>query len=130
MDEFVVDEPWTQVTTLADGSSNGMYTRAHAHGDALREGIVASAARHGITACTTGAGTVFSVHFGMATPPANYRELAQEDEELYEKWRAELFKRGISLIPGRWYIGMTHGDAELATALAAVEASFAAIATK
>ena len=78
------------VTTLAEGSANGMYTRAHAHGDALREGIVASAARHGISASTTGAGTVFSVHFGMATPPTTYRELAQENEELYEQWCAPL----------------------------------------
>jgi len=115
------------VSTLSE--NNGVcFTRAHAHGAALREGIVASAARHGLAACTTGANTVFSVHLGMRSKPANYRDLvAGEDEELYEKFRAAMFERGVSLIPGRWYVGMAHGEPELATALAAVDASFAAI---
>eukprot|EP01044_Picomonas_judraskeda_P011726 COSAG03_NODE_1623_length_3757_cov_9.235375_3_plen_58_part_00 len=39
--------------------------------------------------------------------------------------------RGVSLIPGRWYVGMGgHGDEELALAAAAIDASFAAITSK
>ena len=74
---------------------------------------------------------MFSVHLGLSEPPTHYRQLEGADEDLYEKFRAAMFERGVSLIPGRWYVGMGgHGDEELALAVAAIDASFATITSE
>ena len=74
---------------------------------------------------------MFSVHLGLSEPPTHYRQLERADEDLYEKFRAAMFERGVSLIPGRWYVGMGgHGDEELALAAAAIDASFATITSE
>jgi hypothetical protein len=61
------------------------------------------------------------VHLGLSSPPATYRESTLADEPLNEAWRAALFTRGVQTIPGRIYVGMSHGDEELKVALAAME---------
>eukprot|EP01044_Picomonas_judraskeda_P011727 COSAG03_NODE_1623_length_3757_cov_9.235375_4_plen_143_part_00 len=85
------------IATIETLSQPGIYARALAHGEALREAIVSSARRHGLKACTTGVGTMFSVHLGLSEPPTNYRQLEAADEQLYEKFRAAMF--GTKLFP-------------------------------
>ena len=67
------------------------------------------------------------MHLGLSSPPATYRESTLADEPLNEAWRAALFTRGVQTIPGRIYVGMSHGDEELKVALAAMEDGDAAI---
>ena len=64
----------------------------------------------------------------LATAPATYRESLGADEVQYEAFRAALMDRGVQLLPGRWYVGMAHGPAELEYTLAAIHAAFQAIA--
>ena len=109
---------------------DGMYEAAMAHGDALRAGLLAAAARHGVTLSIAGVGTMFSLHWGLATAPTTYRESLEADSAFDRRFCAAMLERGVSLVPGRWFVGMAHGEEELAYALAAIEASLAAIAAE
>jgi glutamate-1-semialdehyde 2,1-aminomutase len=70
---------------------------------------------------TSGAGTVFGVHFGVGRPPEDYRQSLRTDMATYTRLRAALLARGIHLLPdGRWYVGAAHGERELEKVAAAL----------
>ena len=62
------------IATITALSAPGTFERMHAHGQALRDRIESAAAARGIELVTSGSGPVFSVHFGLASPPRDYRE--------------------------------------------------------
>ena len=112
------------VATIRTLSQPGTFERMHAHGRAIRDRIEAAAAAAGIEVATSGTGAVFSVHFGLASPPRDYRDTLRASARQYADFRLGLLRRGILVLPdGRWYVGAVHGDAELALALEAVEAA-------
>jgi glutamate-1-semialdehyde 2,1-aminomutase len=105
----------------------GTYERMHAHGRAIRARIEQAADRAGLPLVTTGAGTVFSAHFGLRARPRDYRDTLAADPAAYTRFRAALLAEGVQLLPdGRWYVGATHGDAELDLVLPAIDRSMAA----
>jgi glutamate-1-semialdehyde 2,1-aminomutase len=107
----------------------GTFERMHAHGDAIRERIESVAAECGIPLTTTGVGTVFSVHFGLSSPPRDYRQTLDASPTRYAEFRLALLARGVHVLPdGRWYVGAVHGDAELAHTLDAVAVALRSIA--
>ncbi|MCE2439616.1 MAG: aminotransferase class III-fold pyridoxal phosphate-dependent enzyme [Candidatus Latescibacteria bacterium] len=110
------------LATLSILSANPLaFQQMHGHGYAIRQAIEAAAASRGIPVCISGAGTVFNVHFGVQSPPTHYRELKATDMALYNRFRSGMLEEGIQLLPdGRWYVGLTHGDAELKLVRAAV----------
>ncbi len=104
------------------------YTRIHAHGNAIRETFEVEAKAAGLTLCTSGVGAVFTVHFGVSTPPTHYRECAATDSDLYTRFRRQMLEEGIQLLPdGRWYVGLMHTQKELALTQAAVKKSLATL---
>lgn len=104
------------------------FHRMHEHGYAIRRTIETAAASRGIHVCTSGAGTVFNVHFGVLSPPVHYRDLKATDMALYTRFRTGMLEAGIQLLPdGRWYVGMTHGEKELSQVRAAVGSVVAAL---
>jgi glutamate-1-semialdehyde 2,1-aminomutase len=112
------------LATLEVLSQPGVYARMHQHGTAIREALEKSAARHGLKLVTTGVGTVFSAHFGLSEPPRNYRETLAADTATSNRFRAAMLGRGVQLLPeGRWYVGATHTETELALVVAAIEES-------
>ncbi|MFM8707067.1 MAG: aspartate aminotransferase family protein, partial [Planctomycetia bacterium] len=113
------------IRTLAEP---GTFERMHAHGRALRARIDSAAAARGIDLVTTGSGPVFSVHFGLTEPPRDYRDTLAASAEHSAAFRLGLLHRGVLVLPdGRWYVGAVHGDAELASALAAIDGAIAAM---
>jgi glutamate-1-semialdehyde 2,1-aminomutase len=109
-------------------SAPGVYERMHRHGQALREAVATAARSHGRRLVTTGAGTVFSIHFGLDEAPLDYRATLRTDTAAYARFRVAMLERGVLLLPdGRWYVGAAHGDAELALVLAALDSSFATL---
>ena len=71
---------------------------------------------------TTGAGTIFSVHWGQKTPPRDYRETLKSDLASYTKFRLAMLEAGVLLLPdARWYVGAVHGDAELELVTSAID---------
>ena len=93
----------------------------HAHGRALRDTFESEAAAQDITLSTSGAGTVFNVHPGCESAPSDYRGYAGVDLQAYTAFRKEMLQTGLQLLPdGRWYVGASHGNAELTLAQEAI----------
>jgi glutamate-1-semialdehyde 2,1-aminomutase len=106
----------------------GTFERMHAHGRALRDAIEASGRTHGRRLITTGAGTVFSIHFGLDEPPLTYRDTLRGDAAAYGRFRAAMLEQGVLLLPdGRWYVGAVHGEAERDLGVGAIEHSMRAM---
>ena len=109
----------------------GTFARMHAHGQALRARIERATAALGIPLVTCGSGPVFSVHFGLTSPPHDYRDTLRADGVRYEAFRVALLHRGVYVLPdSRWYVGAVHGDAELSHACEAIDGAIAAIANE
>jgi glutamate-1-semialdehyde 2,1-aminomutase len=101
----------------------------HAHGAATRAAIERAARECGMRAVTSGADTVFGVHFGVDRPPGDYRQSLRTDMATYTRFRAALLARGVHLLPdGRWYVGAAHADKELQNVTAAVGAAMREVA--
>jgi glutamate-1-semialdehyde 2,1-aminomutase len=112
--------------TIRTLAAPGTFERMHAHGRALRSRMEAAAAARGIRLVTSGSGPVFSVHFGLDAPPRTYRDTLQADAPAAAAFRLALLHHGVYVLPdGRWYVGAVHGEAELAHALAAIDAALA-----
>jgi glutamate-1-semialdehyde 2,1-aminomutase len=112
------------VATIRTLGEPGTFQRMHSHGSALRQVIERTAARRGLPLVTSGTGTVFSVHFGLRTPPRTYRDTLQAEAERLAAFRLALLQHGVYTLPdGRWYVGAVHGETELAIASAAIEAA-------
>lgn len=93
------------LATLEVLSKPGVYQKMYQHGQAIRDALQDNAGRHGLPLVTTGAGTIFSAHFGLKEPPRNYRETLRADVALYNRFRAAMLARGVQLLPeGRWYV--------------------------
>ncbi|MEW6751993.1 MAG: aminotransferase class III-fold pyridoxal phosphate-dependent enzyme [Candidatus Latescibacterota bacterium] len=107
----------------------GLYERMHQHGYAIRRALEQAAAACGLTLATSGTGTCFSAHFGLARPPRNWSDVTRADAPTYDRFRAQMLARCVQLLPeGRWYVGASHTDAELQRVLPAIEQSMQAIA--
>lgn len=92
----------------------GLFERMHAHGQAIRRTIEGEAAAIGLPLLTTGAGTVFGVHWGVAEPPLNYREWTKADMSAYRRFQTLMLEHGVNLLPdGRWYVGTAHDTTAL-----------------
>ncbi len=100
------------------------HNRMHMYGLQIRKTFEEEAQQKGIPLCSSGAGTVFNIHFGTETPPTHYREYAQVDMETYTRFRSHMLDNGVQLLPdGRWYVGLTHTSTELALAQEAIHKS-------
>lgn len=116
------------IATIKILSEPGIYDRMHAHGYAIRDAIEKAAKDNGKILVTTGTGTAFHVHFGLNATPKSYRDVMLADHDTGDRFRANMLKHGIyNLSAGRWYVGATHGDAELEHVVAAVEESMRGI---
>jgi glutamate-1-semialdehyde 2,1-aminomutase len=116
------------LATIEILSEAGTYERMHSHGKAIRAAIEKAGEEHGHKLITSGTGSAFHVHFGLDVPPRSYRDVIHADGDLGDRFRSQMFSRGIYNLPGgRWYVGAAHGDAELEKVVLAVENSIAAI---
>jgi glutamate-1-semialdehyde 2,1-aminomutase len=114
--------------TLGELRRPGVFERMHHHGLTIRATCERAAESRGIPLVTVGAGSLFSVHFGLEQPPITYRDVLAADNQRYQQFRLALLRRGIYVLPdGRWYAGAVHGQAELDLVLPAIEAAFRAI---
>ena len=111
------------LTTINVLSRPGTYERMHGHGYAIRKAVEEAAAAAGHPVVTCGTGSAFSVHFGLENPPRAWADVLKADGEKYEKFRAAMLEHLVYLPPaGRWYVGASHTDRELARVIPAVQA--------
>ena len=117
------------LATLEVLSEPGTFDAMHAHGAAIRRHLEQEARRLGVQLVTCGSGSVFSVHFGLHELPCCYADTLAADAATLAAFRAAMLDSGVYLLPdGRWYVGATHTDRELARALPAVTTALRAIA--
>ena len=115
--------------TLRELSRPHVFEGMHHHGLAIRETLENTAKRLGMPLVTVGAGSTFSVHFGLTEPPVTYRGVLNADSQCYQEFRMSLLRSGIYLLPdGRWYVSAVHGEPELELVLPAIETAFEEIA--
>jgi glutamate-1-semialdehyde 2,1-aminomutase len=110
--------------TLEILSEPATFSRMRAHGNSLQDAIrsAAAAAKKQLVIC--GAGTVFNVHWGVASAPADYRETLHSDLAANARFRLAMLDQGVYLLPdGRWYVGAAHDAIALEWAAKAIDAS-------
>jgi len=118
------------IETLRALRASGVYAGIENHGQQIQNAIRTSAAQHKIPIAISGVGAVFSVHFGVDTPPRNYRDTQRTDMKLYTRFRLSMLERGIHLLPdARWYVGASHDETALARTVEAIEHSMQDIAS-
>ncbi len=116
--------------TLEILSEPGVYDAMNQHGQRLRDTLQSAASECDLELLTTGAGTVFSLHFSLSAPPRNYRETLSASAELRQQFQLAMLEAGVYLLPdGRWYVGATHDAAALDLASTAIRSSFSTIAS-
>ncbi len=113
------------LATLDILSRPGTYEQLHGWGNALGEGLRAAFARHGVTIQMTGAGPIVEFYVSDA-PVRDYRTALATDKRLKGALAGGMRSRGVFGGGGRYNVSLAHGDAELATMLAAAESILAA----
>lgn len=107
----------------------GTFAAMNDHGNSLRTSLVAAAQRCDEPMIVSGAGTVFSMHFGATQSPRNYRETLLSSSQKYQRFQLAMLDQGLYLLPdGRWYVGASHDDEALAFATNAIDAAMQMIA--
>jgi len=106
----------------------GVYDRLHQIGSRLRKGIVDSGTRHGFAVQAPGEDAVFGVRFTDRKPLRTWMDLTTANKDLGLRWALELLKRGLLVNPNeKFYISITHTDADIEQTLAIVDEAFAAL---
>jgi len=113
------------LATIGQLSQPQTFQKMHAHGNTLRATIEEEAKKTGIKVITSGAGSVFSVLFGLENPPQNYADTLKANNLLQKEFRKHLLDSAVQVLPdGRWYISAAHTDLELTFAQEAIEKAF------
>src|SRR5262245_177670 len=106
----------------------GVYDRLHEIGSRLRKGIVDSGTRHGFAVQAPGEDAVFGVRFTDRKPLRTWMDLTTANKDLGLRWALELLKRGLLVNPNeKFYISITHTDADVEQTLGIVDEAFAAL---
>lgn len=99
-----------------------VYERLDRLGRQLRSGLEEALAAKGVTAVTTGEGSVFQVHF-QSEVPREYRDTLATDKGLYAAFLLALLDAGVLALPdGRWYLSAAHDEAVIDETLRRVRA--------
>jgi len=109
-------------------SQPGTYDHLHRVGGRLRRGIRELGARHGFAVQCPGEDSVFGVRFTEREVLRDWEDLLTADKSLGLKWGTELLRRGLLVNPNeKFYISITHTEADVDKTLEIVEDSFKAI---
>ncbi len=111
--------------TLSVLREENCFQKMHELGNQIRETISVESRKANIPVVISGVGTVFSVHFGLYRQPLSYADVIRSDSRTYQKFRMEMCKRGVLLLPdGRWYIGASHSANEVDKTKESIKESF------
>jgi glutamate-1-semialdehyde 2,1-aminomutase len=112
------------VATLTLLTDDPPYDGTEAHGRALMDGLRSLAHAYDVPLHLQGEPMAFHASFGDPEPVWDYRALRRLDHERYAAFTRTLADCGVWVAPrGIWYVSAAHGDSELKTALARVDAA-------
>ncbi|HTJ38727.1 MAG TPA: aminotransferase class III-fold pyridoxal phosphate-dependent enzyme, partial [Dactylosporangium sp.] len=97
------------------------YTRTHALGARMRDGLAAIAAELGIEATVAGFGGVFALYFAKA-PVLGYRDLMRNNDAAYVAFHRGMTERGFLMLPmalKRNHVSGAHTEQEIDATLEA-----------
>ncbi|MFC0014221.1 MULTISPECIES: glutamate-1-semialdehyde 2,1-aminomutase [Allobacillus] len=106
------------------------YERLDAMGEALEEGILESANKHGLPVKINRLKGAFTVFF-TDEEITNYDQAENTDGEMFSRFFKLMLDRGINLAPSKyeaWFLTIAHTDEDIEKTLQAVDESFAEMA--
>lgn len=109
----------------------GVYEEMDRLGALLEDGIVKSAAKHGITLTTNRLGGALTLFF-TDIKVENYEQAEATDGDLFAKFFKLLLKNGINIAPSKyeaWFLTTAHTETDIKETLIVVDKSFEELAT-
>jgi len=116
------------LATLALIDTPGFYDALEQRTNALTEGLVASAKRHGVSFSAQAVGGMFGLYFADAVP-RSYADVMACDKDRFNRFFHAMLDAGIYFAPSAYeagFVSAAHGEAEIRQTLAAAERAFAA----
>ena len=107
-----------------------IYPRLEATAKAVGEGVASEAKKAGVPLTLNRVGSMWTWFF-TAGPVRNYDEAAKSDTEAFGRFHRAMLDRGVWLPPSQFeaaFLGVTHGEAEVAAIVAAAGKALAEIA--
>jgi len=117
------------LATLAATDAPGFYDVLAAKTKAMTDGLAAAAKRQGVTFCADAVGGMFGLYFAQRVP-ASYAEIMACDKERFNRFFHHMLDEGVYFAPSAYeagFVSAAHGEAEIATTIAAAERSFAKV---
>jgi glutamate-1-semialdehyde 2,1-aminomutase len=104
-----------------------VYPKLEATARAVAEGVAAEAARAGVALTLNRVGAMWTWFF-TAGPVTDYTEAASSDTAAFGRFHRAMLDAGVWLPPSQFeaaFLGVAHGDAEVAATIAAAREAFA-----
>jgi glutamate-1-semialdehyde 2,1-aminomutase len=114
--------------TLAELRKPGTYERLHRIGTRLRDGLAASARRHGLPARVSGEPPVFDILF-TDREIVDHRATLTADAARIRTFNQECLRRGVVKAVNKIYVSLAHTDADIDEALHVFDDVLGVIAT-
>jgi glutamate-1-semialdehyde 2,1-aminomutase len=114
------------LATLKKIQAKGFYESLAAKTRALTSGLVAAAARKGITFSAQSVGGMFGLYFA-AECPSTYAEVMAADKAAFNRFFHAMLEKGVYLAPSAFeagFVSIAHSEADIAATVAAAEAVF------
>ena len=106
-----------------------VYTKLSETTDALVEGILSAAGKHGVQVCANNVCGMFSFFFGKDAV-VNFEDVADSNVEYFNAFFHQMLQQGIYLAPSAFeagFLSAQHGDTEITKTVNAADAAFAAL---
>jgi glutamate-1-semialdehyde 2,1-aminomutase len=114
------------LATLKLVQQPGFYEALTAKTQALCDGLVAAAARHGVAFSAQSVGGMFGLYF-RASCPQTYAEVLECDKEAFNRFFHAMLDAGHYFAPSAFeagFVSAAHSEADIAATIAAAEAIF------
>jgi glutamate-1-semialdehyde 2,1-aminomutase len=104
------------------------YVHLEASGAALQAGLEERLQKHGIQGCVQRVGSLLTLFFGVEKV-RNFADAQKNDAAAFGRFFQAMSQAGVNLPPSSyesWFLSLSHGEAEIARILAAVDTSLGA----
>ena len=115
------------LATLAELRKPGQYDRLFRTGRRLRDGLAASAAKHGLAAQVSGEPPVFDIVF-TDREIVDYRAMLTADRAKVVRFNQELVRRRVVKAVNKIYVSLAHTDADVDETLSIFDEALAVLA--
>jgi len=115
------------LATLEVVSRPGFYKVLEERAEALGNGLVEIAGRHGVTCCLQRKGSMMTTFFGQRGPVVDFEAALKSDTDLYARFFRNMLEEGVYLAPSQFeagFVSMAHGWDVIEETLRDAESAF------